>query len=228
MSTEPATKKQKVDTKKRIMLLQDFHMSDCALQSFVKSTKCNLVPLLYALDNKSPVLIQINGGGVIPLSFGIDDKEMDGRRKVQLAFQINSACDHEHLDRLRNELGVLAVQNWGTWFPDNPTPSAEVLLSFCGNFVSPRKKKKNSEDTWSGVAKAAIEPDDCVSGKCKIVDCITGALVPFDQLPGRTWNKIIIELRYVFIQATKSYGISKKLRYLSCTPVDDDFDLEPL
>lgn len=228
MSAEPATKKQKLSTKNRVMLLQDFHMTDCALQPFVKSSKCNLVPLLQSSDNTSPILIQMNGGGVIPRSFGIDDKEVDGRRKVQFAFQIQSVCDHEHLDRLRGELGALVVQNWKKWFPDATPPSNEMLLSLGGSLVSQRKKKKNSEDLWSGVSKASIEPEDCASGKCKIVDSVTGAPVPFDQLPGMTWNKIILELRYVFIQATKSYGISKKLRYLSCTPVEDDLDLEPL
>ena len=42
------------------------------------------------------------------------------------------------------------------------------------------------------VAKAGIEPDECISGR---VDNETGE-------------------RYVFIQATKSYGVTKKLRYL--------------
>ena len=48
------------------------------------------------------------------------------------------------------------------------------------------------------MAKAGIEPDECISGRCKIVDNETGE-------------------RYVFIQATKSYGVTKKLRYLSCS-----------
>jgi hypothetical protein len=229
MSSERATKKQKVATKKRIMLLADFHLSDCILQPFVKSAKCNLVPLVYSNEDKnSPVLVQLNGGGVIPLSFGIEDKEVDGRRKVQIAYQIDSLEDHEHLDRLRTELGELAVANWSIWFPDNTAQSKEVLMNFCGNFVSNRKKMKNSDAKWSGVCKSSLDPDEYASGKCKIVDSATGESIPFTSLPGMHWNKIIIELRYVFIQATKSYGITKKLRYMACTPVDDDDDIEPL
>jgi hypothetical protein len=209
--------------------VEDFHLTDCKLQSFTKSAKCSLVPLVLACDDTSPVLVQLNGGGLIPVSFGLEDKEIDGRRKVQVAFQIDSLDDHKHLDRLRTELGELVVANWGVWFPQNAVPSKEVLMNFCGNFVSARKKKNNSEDQmWSGVSKATIDPDDCTSGKCTIVDHSSGERVPFAELPGKTWNKVVLELRYVFIQATKSYGITKKLRYMSCTSVDDDFEIVPL
>jgi hypothetical protein len=203
-------------------------MTDALLQPLVKSTKCNLVPLVYAFDKKSPVLIQLGGGGVIPKAFGVDDKETDGRRKVQVAFQIDSLSDHDHLERLRVELGEMVAANWASWYPDVTSPSKEVLMNFCNGFVSPRKKKKNSDDRWAGVSKAAVDPDECLNGKCKILDRDTNEVVPLDQLAGRTWHKIILEMRYVYIQATKSYGITKKLRYLSCSPVDEDGEIEPL
>jgi hypothetical protein len=214
--------------KKHIQLLDGFNMSQAHLQPLVKSTKCNLVPLVYAYDKKSPVLIQLNGGGVIPKAFGVDDKETDGRRKVQVAFQIDSLSDHEHLERLRVELGEMVASNWQSWYPDVTCPSKEVLMNFCNGFVSPRKKKKNSDDKWSGVSKAAVDPDECMNGKCKILDRDSGCIIPLDELAGRTWHKIILELRYVYIQATKSYGITKKLRYLSCSPMDEDGEIEPL
>ena len=221
MSAEPATKKQKVSTCP-ITLGCDFHMDECHLLPLVKSSKCNLVPLVLKKDKQSAVLVQLNGGGVIPPSFGIEDKEQDGRRKVQIALQIDSMEDHAALDRLRLELGEIVAGQWKTWFPDVAAPSREVLLNFCNNFVSPRKKKKTGEGTWAGVSKAGIDPDDCTSGRCKIVDHETGDIVPFHLLPGMTWHKVVFELRYVFVQATKSYGVTKKLRYLSCSSKDED------
>jgi hypothetical protein len=170
----------------------------------------------------------LNGGGLIPQAFGIEDKEQDGRRKVQLALQIDSLSDHEHLERLRTELGEMVATQWCTWFPDTVVPSHEVLVSFCNNFVSPRKKKKTGDGMWSGVAKAAIDPEDCVSRRCKIVDKDTGDIVPFHALPGMTWHKVVFELRYVFIQATKSYGVTKKLRYILCSSEEDEGEIEPL
>ena len=226
MSSEPLNKKQKV-TPKLVKLLENFHIEDCDFQPFVSSSKCNLVPLVYS-ETKGPVLVQLNGGGKIPVSFGIDDKEIDGKRKVQVAFQIDSLLDHENLDRLRTELGESAVKNWSVWFPDNPVPSREILMNFCGNFVSPRKKKKTGDSgMWSGVAKASIDPDECTNNKCKIVDD-SGNYVTFSDLPGMTWNKIILEFRWIYIQATKSYGITKRLKYMLCTPIEDEGEIEPL
>ena len=226
--SEPAAKRQKVVPKKRLLMISDVHMSDTHLQPLVKSSKCLLVPLVYTVDKKSPVLIQLSGGGLIPLSFGIDDTEVEGRRKVRMAFQIEDKSDHAHLDRLRKELSDVVVEMWPSWYPDTKAPSAEVLHTLCNTLVSARKKKTNSEDTWSGVSKAVIDPDDCLSGKCKIVDRETGDKVPFDILPGMTWHKIILEFRYIYIQATKSYGITKKLRYLSCSAADEEAEMEPL
>lgn len=226
--SEPCAKKQKVTHKKRVVMVNDMHMCDTHLQPLVKSSKCLLVPLVCTFDKKSPVLVQLSGGGLIPLSFGIDDTDVDGRRKVRVAFQIDDKSDHAHLDRLRQELGEVVTEKWPTWYPDTKAPSNEVLQTLCNTFVSARKKKTNSEDTWSGVSKAVIEPDDCLSGKCKIVDKETGVIVPFDVLPGMTWHKIILEFRYIYIQATKSYGITRKLRYLSCSPANEEEDVEPL
>jgi hypothetical protein len=227
MSAEPASKKQKI-SKSLITLLDKFNMTDCQLQPLIKSSKCNLAPLMLAREEQGPVLVQLNGGGVIPLSFGIEDKEQDGRRKVQVALQIDCLSDHKHLERLRDELGMMVVAQWKTWFPDTTPPSNEVLLNFCNNFVSPRKKKKTGDGSWSGIAKAAIEPDDCANGRCKIVDKDTGDIVPFHMLPGMSWHKVVFEFRYVFVQATKSYGVTKKIRYILCSSKEDEGEIEPL
>jgi hypothetical protein len=114
------------------------------------------------------------------------------------------------------------------WFPDNVSPSQEVLQTCCNNFVSPRKKKKTGDGNWSGVSKASIDPDDCRSLRCNIVDKDTGDIIPFHLLPGRKWHKVIFEFRYVFIQTTKSYGITKKLRYILCSEKEDEAEIEPL
>jgi hypothetical protein len=244
-SIEPAQKKQKVrsskvaeDTakvepvvktkkKKTVSLLESFHLTAAFFTPLLKTPKCNLVPLSLIPDSskKCPVLVQMNGGGSIPENWGIEDKEQDGRRKVQIALQINCVEDHSHLDRLRTELGEIVVQHWKGWFPDAVAPSDEMIMNSCNNFVTPRKKKKNSEGSWAGCAKASIDPEE---GKCIIVDKETGEAVPFADLPGMVWHKAIFELKWVFILATKSYGITKKLAYLQCSSGEDEDVLEPL
>lgn len=226
MSSATASKRQKTN---KIVHVSDFHMTDCTLHTLVKSNKCNLVPLTFASDRKSPVLVQLSGGGRIPGSFGIDDKEMDGRRKVNLSFQIDDETEHEHLTRLRTEFIGMVGPVWDSWFPGQTTPSAEVLESFCTKLVGDRKKKSGGgEGTWAGLGKAAIEPADCETNRCKIVHAETGDKIAFADVPGMTWSKIVLEFKYVYVQATRKYGITKKLRYMSCTPDEDDCDIEPL
>jgi hypothetical protein len=222
---ESATKKQKTAQHKRVQLIDDFHLKDVHTQSIIKNTTCHIVPLVYGFDKKSAVLVQLSGGGVIPLSFGIDDKDMGGRRKVMLALQIDSDSDHDHLVRLRTELIDLCSTHWSTWYPEQTVPALETL---CGTLVSIRKKKQNSEDHWPGVAKASIEPRDCTTGACKIVDRDSGKSVPFCNLPGMVWHKAIFEFRYIYIQATQSFGFTKKLRYLSCSEGEEYCEAVPI
>jgi len=210
-----------------LVLLKDFHLTDDLFQSIVKMPKCNLVPLSHSGDSTArvPVLVQIGGGGIIPKSFGIEDKDQDGKRKVQISLQVDCLDDHRQFVRMRKELGEVVVNRWKDWFPDSIPPSADVLLSCCAKIVTDRKKKKNSEDTWSGTTKASIEVGDL---KCKILDRDTLEIVPFESLPGMRWHKAIFELKWVFIQATKSYGITKKLRYLLCSVGEVATEVEPI
>ena len=212
------TKKQKIEQK--IAKIKSFGMHDVYLQPLVKSTKCNLIPMLLDADKKSPVLIQLSGGGKIPLAFGLEIKTENEVQKTTVSLQIECVEDHEHLDRLRTETVRRVIDSWPTWYPDNKPPSDEVLHTLCNTFVSARKKKKNSEDTWPGVTKASIDLEECLNGKCRIVHHLTGETIPYTTIAGMNWNAAILELRYIYIQATKSYGITKKLRYLSCTPMD--------
>jgi hypothetical protein len=156
------------------------------------------------------------------LSFGVDEKKDLDKLKVNVAFQIDSEEDHQDLLRIQDELVKEVTAGWSTWYPNAPVPSAEVLKNNCYGLVSQRKPKTTGDGEWSGVSKATLEPAECISGKCKIVDAETNQVVPYVDLPGMKWHKIIVELKYIYIQSTKSYGITKKLRYLSCSGGNED------
>ena len=222
----PATKKQKTSHKNRVVLVDDFHLEDTHLKPIVKNTKCNIVPLT---TDGSPVLVQLSGGGIIPLSFGIDEKDLGGRRKVTVALQIDSDTDHEALDRLRTQLIGVAASTWKHWYPEGAAvPSIDMLTTLCHGLVSERKKKQTGDDCWSGISKAGIEPADCSTGVCKIVHRDTATSIPFEDLPGMSWHKAIFELRYIYIQAKQTFGITKKLRYLSCSENEERGEVVPI
>ena len=182
--------------------------------------QCHLVPLVRAADEHSAVLVQLSGGGTIPASFGIEDKIWPGgRRSVTLALKIESEAEHAALDRLRGDVVEVAERAWGEWYPDTAVPASDRLATMCRGLVTARKPKQDGLGEWPGVAKCSIVPLDCdeATGNCKIVDRDTEAIVPFEQLPGMSWHKAIFELRYIYIQNTQSYGLSKKLRFLLCS-----------
>jgi len=230
MQSGPAIKKQKTaPPPKRILAVDDFSMGAVHMQPITKNTMCSIVPLSYTSDRKSTVLVQLSGGGAIPVAFGIDDLENHGRRKVRISLQVDSESDHDQLVRIHTELVGVCATHWELWSPDgNPLVEEDALQTLCATLVSLRKQKAHSDDRWPGITKAVIEPADCANGRCKIVDQSTGDIIPFHQLPGMMWHKAIFELQYIYIQSTQSCGIAKKLRYLSCSEGDNGGEAVPI
>lgn len=214
-----------------VVMVGDASLKDLYPQPMIRTGTINLVPLSREEGKPgylAPFLVQMNGGGTIPKAFGVEEKENDGKKKVQLTFSVGAESDHKDLDRLRDELVELVKEQWPSWNPDTKVPSAEVLGNGCNPLVTARKKKKNGEDYWPGNLKATISPEDCVSGKCRIIDSDTKESVPYRDLGGMHWKKAIFELRHIYIQSTKSIGLTKRLVFAEVTPGVCDLPIVPL
>ena len=221
MEEESPLKKRRVDDPSKVKKTAHiYRICDKNLKhtiktgDLIKSKMVNLVPLL-TLDDK-PVLIQLSGGGKIPKSFGVDENT-ENKNKINVTFNINNDDDHENLETLRNNLATLCVKQWSAWFPDSKKPDDNVLLNMCNSLVSAKKKKKDSDGYWSGTMKTALDATDLTNGMCKLVDKNTKESLSIAELPGMNWHTAIVELRHVYIQATKSYGVTRKLRHLTCS-----------
>jgi hypothetical protein len=229
---QPNQKRRRTDQpkkSKRIQMICDFNVngSDVAFHALVKSAKCNLVPMKLCDEKESPILVQMSGGGKIPAAFGIQEKE-DDSNKVNVTLQVASRDDHKQLERLHGEVVAVMCKNWAKWNSGSKQPSKEVIQEFCYHLVQPRKPKKNSPDEfWDGTTKSSFTKTDLVAGKCRIVDSDSGEPVDIKDVPGRKWHKAIFEFRHVYILGTKSFGITKTLRYLS-TSDEDSGDIIPL
>ncbi len=142
MSSEPATKKQKIQP--IVKKLVSFDVSnDIECHDIVKSAKCTLVPISLKGGKNAPILLQICGSGRIPKSFGIDVKEVDGNRKTSISLQIESLDDHKELDRHQSHISTLVSEKWSSWYPETKKPSDDIIQSLCNPLVSVRKKKED-------------------------------------------------------------------------------------
>jgi hypothetical protein len=200
--------------------------SMASVGELTKNKMVVLVPI-QTMDRK-PILIQLSKGGRISPSFGVEEhKERPGRWNITA----NVDCMEEHsaLEQMKESFTTMCCKKWVKWFPDQKLPSAELLGSMCNNFVTPRKKKKDSDGHWAGTFKAAVDTVDLECGRCKIKDSHTGECIKdLEPVRGMNWTRMIFEVKFIYIQSTKSYGISKKLRFLECVPQADDDLIIPL
>jgi hypothetical protein len=229
---EPQTKKQKLSvplpSKKKsadICHIRDFSLlTSGVFGDLTKSAKCNIVPL--CLENTRPIFVQLEGGGSIPVAFGVDRKE--GEEKTTVTFEIGSDEDHKELERLTSELRDLVCNKWGGWFPDTKAPAPALLADLCNPMVGERKKKRTGDGMYPGMTKASFDMRDLQDGKCKIINADTKERICLEDLPGMKWKVVIVEFKFVYILSSKSYGMTRRLRYISCEERDDELEIMPL
>lgn len=180
----------------------------------VRSKMATIIPLSYG--GNRPVLVQLEGGGRIP-SFGVDQNE-DKPNKFNIVFNVESDEEYKCLQDIRDDLSTLATEKWSSWFPDQKKPSDELIREQCNSLVSKRTPKQNTPNQfWSGTLKSNVDKADVETDKCQLRDRDTGDRLQLEDLAGMNWHKAVVELRSVYVLANRSYGISKRLRYLECS-----------
>ena len=220
---EKAKKKARVAALKKV---SEFSLSsDAVVGSLTKLKMCSIIPL--QTPAAKPVYVQLSGGGNIPVSFGLGESS-DNPHKWTLNMNVTNKEEEAHLARLTNELIDVAQTKWSSWFPSGKTPSREAMReSFCNGIVKQGQAKKDGAGTWPGITKASFETSDCENNKCTIVTQ-DGDRVNFRDLPGMGWHKAVFELKQVYILGNKSFGISKRLRYLQVSENEKDELIVPL
>ena len=268
--------------------LKDFDITTCIFQPPEHvDHSTSIVSMRNNDDYRSPVLVQISGGGTIPKGFGVEVGECNirdvrnepeqlhdskwfhflcaagitckffpdsvpsmmsvcigslvvtniirsisstrkttkgnvkrGKRRVRVTMTISSDQDDHAMKKVYRDLVTTMDKNWSTWHgTDEKKPSLNIMEGLCQHLVSPRKPKKDRpNESWDGLAKVSFDKDDLSSGKCRIVDTDTGVPVPLCELSGRKWHDAVFELESIYIQSSKSFGVCKKLRYLSVSP----------
>jgi hypothetical protein len=81
------------------------------------------------------------------------------------------------------------------------------------------KSKKSEKGTFPAQAKASLDltalkkKPGKMNAKLRIVDT-DGVSIPHDDLAGRSWSRILISVKSVYIQSTGTYGLSKSLAFV--------------
>jgi len=81
-------KRRKLNSK--IIMVDSFNLTDVKFQPVIKRDKISIVPM------EEKVLIQLSGGGMIPRTFGVEEKG----EKIDVKLQISSQDDEKFLNRI--------------------------------------------------------------------------------------------------------------------------------
>lgn len=202
-------------------------LSELVCGTAMKANMVTLVPLTTS-QNKA-VFLQLDGGGDIPVQFGLGDVP-DNPEKFKLSFNIKSDSEYNALCAMREQLSSVAIREWKTWFQSTKASPSDLLLrDLCYSMVTEKKERAGSPGQYyPGLFKATFGLADIDSGRCRILHADTKEPVSFRDLPGMRWVRSIVELRHIFIQGSKSYGITKRLRYIEVVDGYGEEDIVPL
>jgi hypothetical protein len=78
------------------------------------------------------------------------------------------------------------------------------------------------------MSKASLQNKDLNDGTCVPVNADTKEKMSLEELPGKRWKQIILEFKFIYILSSKSYGLTRRLRYLFCEEADDELQIVPL
>lgn len=221
--TDDRPKKKKTAS---ILTLPTFTIDTIQFGQLTKHRMCNLVPINNVHTGK-PIYVQLSGGGDIPLSFGLEENK-ETPNKFNLNFSITNEQDVQEFGRIKQELSEYACGAWSTWFPSTNPPSKTIILNSCNPLCTEGKDKSNGSGRWPGLMKATFDVSEIEQGSCKIREFETGTDIDFQSLAGMSWHRAIVELRYLYIQSSKSYGFAKRLRYLEVSEGYNSEDVLPI
>ena len=140
--------------------------------------------------------------------------------KYMITITIDTEEDHAELVRLGEEFKDQVLQNRAVLFPGH-TASDDALGDHFNSLVTSRKKKSSGEDTWPGLTKASCFQKDLNTTSCTLVDHETNEAIDPALLPGMRWTSAIFELSFMYIQSSKVFGVTRKLRRLVCESSDN-------
>lgn len=148
--------------------------------------------------------LQLQGGGQIP-PFGVQTSDLDPNKRY-LSFGLDDKTEEENLSSLKAFFvdNVVQMAENGSDFWTGSTDRG-VIESKMHTFL---RESKNGQ--YSSMMKALIPFDNNNQLECTLEDSDNTPLT-LEQLPGRLWRRIIIQLRVMYRTGRGEWGISKRI-----------------
>lgn len=181
----------------------------------LKTGKFRTVKLQCSPNNSTSVKVQFtNGPGDIPQSFGVKTNDYG---KTVLTFSVPCEKELKNMQKAKKDFVALAKKNKVEWWPKGISDTAiEENFSF---FLRDPAPKERGDGFWPAKANVTIPiSNETGDMRCKVVD-MENQPVALEDIAGRQWHRIIVELSGIYFSGKNNWGIGP--RKLVCLQVSD-------
>jgi hypothetical protein len=156
---------------------------------FVRYLPIQLSPL-----DKSKVLLQFSGGGRVPLS-GINTNG----DTTSLLYTIDSHNETQGLARFNRAAVEMAMANKSWWWPEGIN-NDQIKENFASIF---RERRQDERGNCPASMTTHVQ-------FCDITDT-TGQDLSYTHLPGRHWDRIVVQVTGFYFAGKHTWGVNKQL-----------------
>ena len=184
-----------------------------------KEKQFRLVKIHTSSTDRNPLRIQLDGGGRIPDNFGVSINEKSG--KTMFTFNISDENEYAKLREFEGVVCSYAKGHKEEWWPSNKGIKDGQVEDNMTSLLSERKPKEDSEtgEFWPSNCKTVVP----MTAESEVTDCVfldeNGKPITLNDLPGRRWGKIIIELSQIYFSGKLGWGFGPKtIRFVQLAP----------
>jgi hypothetical protein len=179
-------------------------------------------------SNRS-IYIQLSGGGEIHPHFGVSVHGLFKNGETNIVATLG-AKDVELLEKLQVHMVDHIIQNRETCFPNCGTKSEAEIRAMCRPILQHAKSRPNGGSNYDRTLRTVICPADMTTPGTASISVGGINITPdnIESVKGLHWNKMLISLNGMYMQASQSCGFVHRLIRLQCDKPADTNDIQLL
>ena len=162
--------------------------------------------------NGDNIHVQLSGKGEIHTSFGVSLNGLTKNGEYNIVFTL-SQTDVDMIEALQQYIIEHVVKHRNECFPSSTKTDDDIRKSFTP-MMQP-KKERPTGGFYPRTMKSILQPSNMLTEDV-IIDVDQTRVLPdgIMAIQGLRWTKIVIRLSLVYIQATKSFGVSQRINIM--------------